>query len=573
MKASATATDQTRADEWVLHFERSVLGAILLENDLLRGAASELQPFHFLITDHRQIMQTARELQEKQIPFDVEVLAAALAQRDRRLKTADPRSYLEDLTDGVVLGDDHIQHLSRTIVNAWRKRELRRLAERLEEEATKPGTEPEQICQLIEAGLARIDARPRLSEASEGPLAPVLDEAALYGLAGKIVKVIALRSEADTATLLLHFLTAYGNVIGRSAYCQVESTRHYTNLYYGCIGETSKGRKGTAWGRIYALVEMVAPVWCHNRIQGGLSSGEGLIAAVADQDQEPTDRRLMVVQGELASAFKCMERDGNTLSPVMREAWDSGFLNTMTKHHAQRVKDAHISVIGHMTRTELQRKLDATETANGWANRFLWAWSVRSKCLPEGGNVSREQMQELADELRLAINHGSKSELMVRDDEARELWAQIYPALSEGQPGLFGAVTSRAEAQVLRLSMLFALLDCSGKISVSHLKAAQAVWNYCAATARFVFGNALGDPVADSIWNALREAGANGLTRTQISADLFGRNRSSKEILRALEFLLHKGLAHPETVIDTGGRSSELWKLGPRHERGGDTVQ
>ena len=38
------------------------------------------------------------------------------------------------------------------------------------------------------------------------------------------------------------------------------------------------------------------------------------------------------------------------------------------------------------------------------------------------------------------------------DDAARKLWAQVYPTLSEGKPGLLGAITARAEAQVLRIS-------------------------------------------------------------------------------------------------------------------------
>ena len=50
---------------------------------------------------------------------------------------------------------------------------------------------------------------------------------------------------------------------------------------------------------------------------------------------------------------------------------------------------------------------------------------------------------------------------MKRDEKARELWEEVYPELSDGQPGLVGDVTSRAEAQVLRLAALYAVLDFS----------------------------------------------------------------------------------------------------------------
>ena len=336
----------------------------------------------------------------------------------------------------------------------------------------------------------------------EGPRIPTLNDAAVYGLAGKVVNTILPHSEADKAALLLHFLAGYGSVIGRKSYCQVESTRHYSNIFFACVGETAKGRKGTAWNRVRDILARIDPLWALERIQSGLSSGEGLIAAVADHDGAATDRRLFVVQAEFASTLKVMAREGNTL----REAWDSGSLRTLVKRDPLHVEDAHISIVAHITRDELRRCLTLTESANGFANRILWARSVRSQCLPEGGSLSDRELDALAVSLRPAVEFGRVARLLKRDDAARELWATVYPELSDGQPGLLGAVTSRAEAQVLRLSMLYALLDCSDEIRVPHLVAALALWDYCEKSARWIFGDALGDPVADAILSALRRA-------------------------------------------------------------------
>jgi hypothetical protein len=62
------------------------------------------------------------------------------------------------------------------------------------------------------------------------------------------------------------------------------------------------------------------------------------------------------------------------------------------------------------------------------------------------------------------------------DNHAAQLWEQVYGDLSEGQPGMLGSMTSRAEAHVVRLSLMYALLDCSEQIQVEHLRAAIAVW-------------------------------------------------------------------------------------------------
>ena len=67
----------------------------------------------------------------------------------------------------------------------------------------------------------------------------------------------------------------------------------------------------------------------------------------------------------------------------------------------------------------------------------------------------------------------------------------------------------------------------------------------------------LGDPDADEILRALRQAGSNGITRTVIR-DLFGRNRSANRIGAALALLMTQGLARMEPRT-TAGRPAEVW--------------
>jgi hypothetical protein len=143
------------------------------------------------------------------------------------------------------------------------------------------------------------------------------------------------------------------------------------------------------------------------------------------------------------------------------------------------------------------------------------------------------------------------------DNEARELWKEIYPDLSAAKPGLLGAVVARAEAQVLRISCLYAALDSSLVITAKHLSAALAVWEYAEASANYIFSDHLGDPDADAILSALR-ASPTGLTKTEISA-LFGRNRNATQIDRALGVLVTAGRARPLEVIGPSGRRVSRW--------------
>lgn len=85
-----------------------------------------------------------------------------------------------------------------------------------------------------------------------------------------------------------------------------------------------------------------------------------------------------------------------------------------------------------------------------------------------------------------------------------------------------------------------------------------AVWEYCEASVAYIFGNALGDPIADEILRALQQAGSDGMTRTAIR-DLFGRHQSGERIGAALQLLATKGRARRGDKTLTGGRPPETW--------------
>jgi Protein of unknown function (DUF3987) len=400
---------------------------------------------------------------------------------------------------------------------------------------------------------------------------PVMDGAAYYGLAGEVVRAIEPHSEADPVALLLQFLTLAGNAIGRAPYYQVESDRHHANLFAVLVGDSAKARKGTSMGRVRAVVRVADETWNDDRLKGGLSSGEGLINEVRDPvqrwdakesrletvDPGVTDKRLMVVEPEFASALAVAERHGNTLSPLVRRAWDGDKLATMTRTSPLCATGAHISVIGHITQDELRARITRTDMANGFANRFLFALIRRSKELPFGGDLSDSEILHLGEQVKEVVERAKTVGRVFMTDAAKAKWRAVYGALSAGQPGLLGAITERGEAQTVRLALIYALLDGKGDIDEPHLQAALAVWECCEASAAHIFGNALGDPIADEILRALQQASGDGMPRTAIR-DLFGRHKSGDRIGAALALLMTRGRARMEQQ-ESGGRPVETW--------------
>jgi hypothetical protein len=398
-----------------------------------------------------------------------------------------------------------------------------------------------------------------------------------HGLAGQIIRTIEPASEADPVGLLVQLLVGFGNVIGHNAHWMAEADPHYGNLFAVLVGRTSKGRKGTSWGHILNLLSQAHEAWAKDRIATGLSSGEGVIWEVRDaitkherirlQGQSPrfeevesdpgvSDKRLLVVETEFASALRVVERQGNTLSPVLRNAWDGHNLRSLTKNSQARATGAHISLIGHVTADELRRYLSRTEIANGYGNRHLWVCVKRSKLLPDGGRPDERELGRLGAELSRSITFARQPRYTARDEQAKAVWHAVYGQLSEGGPGLVGALLGRAEAHVMRLAMLYALLDRCERIGAPHLMASLALWQYVEQSIRWIWGDSLGDPMADDLLRYLRGL-PGGATRTEIR-DHYGRH-NSEGIGRALGVLAEAQLVVRKTE-QTGGRPVERWQ-------------
>ncbi|MHB8505951.1 MAG: DUF3987 domain-containing protein, partial [Acidimicrobiales bacterium] len=322
------------------------------------------------------------------------------------------------------------------------------------------------------------------------------------GPVGDLVEALAPHTEADPAAVLAQLVVAVGSMIGPGPYYQVGASRHGTNEFAVLVGPSGSGRKGSAWDMVDAVCARVDPAWAAGRVVSGLSSGEGLIWHLRD-DAGDTDRRLLVLEAEFAAALKGTARDTSTLSPVLRNAWDGRVLQVLTKHDPARATGAHVSVIGHITADELVRYLSVTELANGFVNRFLLIACRRARLLPEGGDLDLDAQQPLLARLADTMCWARGQRRLRFDDHARDIWWDLYPSLSAPRPGLSGAICARAEAHVVRLALIYALLDRGEQIAARHLTSALALWDYAERTTAFVFGDSLGDPVADELWRAI----------------------------------------------------------------------
>lgn len=397
---------------------------------------------------------------------------------------------------------------------------------------------------------------------------PKLDSSAYHGLMGEIVRTIEPETEADPAAILIQLMTMFGNAVGRSPHFIVGAASHRPNFFTCLVGESSIGAKGSSFSLADSLLKSSSPDWHRDCIRSGLSSGEGLVSVVRDPvhkiedgvsvtvDEGAKDKRALVFESEFGRPLRAMKRDSCTLSPVIRNLWDGRDAETLTKI-PMKATNPHVSIIGHITPDELKVYLERSEMFNGFANRFLWALSRRSKLLPRGGILPplEPMVKKLSERLRKAQTIGA----MRRSNAADLFWDCLYIDLSNRhRTGLHSEVSARGIPQTLRLAMAYALVDGSSVIEEVHLRSALSVWDYCDDSARIIFGAVKGkETLADKILQKLVDAGDSGMTRTQIR-DAFNRHEKSDSIVAALAELRNRGRARLEQT-KTAGRPSDRW--------------
>ncbi len=408
---------------------------------------------------------------------------------------------------------------------------------------------------------------PTLLQVIEPPW-PQMAPAAYHGLAGEFVGLIKDQTEADPVALLVQFLVMFGSAAGRNAFARVERTLHYLNEFVVLVGQSAKGRKGTSEAWPTDLMKVADPEWESRCRVGKLASGEALTSAIRDPtfrcvegvatctDDGVPDKRLLITEGEFSVILKIAAKDSNTLSDLMRDAWDAKDLQNKSKINACKATNPHVSALAHTNESDLKMLLTENAMCNGFANRFLFFAVRRSQELPFGGNVDERAFEKLAERVKNRLEFARQAGQINWSMEAAKVWIREYTGLTRERYGLAGSLTSRAEAHTLRLAMLYAVLDGSNVIEVPHLEAGLAVWHHAELTAYRLFGGLTGDPLADDILRMLRKS-PTGKRRWDIHQGC-GKNIPSTRIEEALATLHGQNQVRSEKQ-KTGGRDAEVW--------------
>jgi hypothetical protein len=383
----------------------------------------------------------------------------------------------------------------------------------------------------------------------------VPSSAAFAGLAGDVVRAMEPHTEADPAALLLNTLACFGAMVGPMAETEAGSAKHPPAIFAAFVGRSSRSRKGTAEREVSSVMRRVEDGWDQNHRVGGFGSGEAFIQHAAEH---PGDA-LYLVESEFAKVLASTARDASSASSVLRQAWDFQRLEHRIRKQAYDAPAAPVSLIAHITADELRDSkhgLRLVDVMNGFGNRVLWCYVDRRQVIPNLEPLPGHVRDRLVAALRSSLDRARCAGVVRRSPPANDLWVDLYGRMAQDDPaGIVGALTARAEAQVLRLSLIYALIDGMTTIEPRHLESAWEVWRYCRWSSQHIWvGSGSGDPDVDRV-AAILEAGEE-LSSTSLDRMFHGH----KDIPAIRRRVVDLGIAE-EVVKPTGGRPAKVLTL------------
>ncbi len=440
--------------------------------------------------------------------------------------------------------------------------------------------------QLARAVPAVQDAPPAGPRDQDGPsplAPPTMAPEGLTPLLRAMVDAACASSEAHPVAVAANFLSWFACAIGRGPFQRIGDACIHCRPFSLIVGKSGKARKGTSettMREVFKRADALQRERNHNKdvlrfFPGGMSTGEGLAWVIRDPrdaddkgkggDEGVKDKRLVVIEPEFSNVLAQGKRDGNTLSPVVRNVFDGRDIEPMTKTSQTKASRPHIVIVGHITGFELREKSTENDAANGLLNRFLILYVYRPKLVPLPEPTPEAVLDGLAVRLADAIEYASRGNVHAHNThevtmipEARDLWRELYPQITRDRDGKGGNLLARSEMYARMLAMIFALMDLRSEIEPCDLTAALAWVDYWHQSVVYIFqceeDEAELDPFSVDVL-ALVTA-RPGITLSQIQEN-WNRKRT-KPVKASLERLL--SLAPPlircQKDDTTGGRAA-----------------
>lgn len=384
-----------------------------------------------------------------------------------------------------------------------------------------------------------------------------MESPAFRGIAGEIVRHADKFIEASPINSLAQFLTMFSASVGNNPHFYIAADRHSSAIFNCIVGRTAKSRKGSAESAVLAYFvndEGIPPF----NSQNGIGSGEGIIDLIREREEDEDSivkLPILIDEAELSMLFKVMERNGATAHATILKLWDGKPIGNVTKGKPFKASDYHVCINGHIQIATLKQQLKPEHMRSGFANRFSFIYADRDKTIGRPrqyipDNLLRRSLQE-------AIERARGCGEFNLSEAAGDYWEAEYPTLTQDRPGIIGDITSRNEPMALRYALIYALLDQSPCIEITHIESGLAMTSYSELTVDYLYGGV--DPELEELRFFLEQMGGSA-TQTDVSTKHYQKHKSKQELDAIRQRAIDEGVIYV-TQETSGGAPRWVWRL------------
>lgn len=368
------------------------------------------------------------------------------------------------------------------------------------------------------------------------------------------VRAIEPHTEADPVGVLAALLSMTSCALSKPRLV-IGGKKHPLGVWTLLVGETGKGRKGTALAAAKAVMDGAYPDFVDLHEATGITSGAGVIKFLAERQEgafeakddaeaageaydglQPGDLRALFLEEEYVNVMNRAKRDGS-LSGVLRKAWDGVTLASMTAKNGARIAGAHVVIHGHTVPREFRTAISGTDISGGTYNRLLTVHVQRSQRLRFGYVMPPNALRAAQDALRDGIAAARKVKEVAFTDAALGLLnGRLGDEIEEWDEGdeTVRSFASRALDQVTRIAAIYALVDRRRSVGADDVTAAWHFVRYALESVRFLMGAGNSDGLEARIRTYVVQAGAAGIKSGELYRKL-GRLADAAAIGAAIE--------------------------------------
>ncbi len=389
---------------------------------------------------------------------------------------------------------------------------------------------------------------------------------ASYGLAGRLALEVSPINGISKEAVLFQFLICLSTLCAQKFYYSIGGKKIHAADYLVLVGTTGSSKKGTSFSDVKWFFDQYYPEFTSSKLKTGVNSGEGLINCIrnkvvgtdidkrtgkeieAIKDEGALSKIVLFLETEFSRLLKAGKRDGSTVTEIYRNAWDGVPLEINTSQRSIRSTDYCVSLIAHITPKELKSLVSDIDSSNGYLNRFMFCFITGGVPKPFPESFDRIEFTFTKELVALFnfINAIESAEIVLADN-AKELYLEIYNEFYYRPEDKITELLSRNTQHLLKMAMLYAIIDQSQEIKIGHLKASKALIDYSSASIQELFGK---DSITKKEAKVLRFLSSQNGTapRGKIQSDCF-RNNSSKEELDSIQdSLIDKKLIQVSSV-------------------------